>query len=104
MGYLFILTVERQSNEAGDGGELSEEDKARYTKYIQRAKRLVEEGEIAQAVLNNKKALQIYHTVKLARKIKKMEVCIVVLHCYIHTLQFYGKSFDVNSVFSCLGL
>ena len=86
-----ILTVERQSNEVGDGDDLSEENKARYTKYIQRAKRLVEEGEIAQAVLNNKKALQIYHTDKLARKIKKMEVCIVVLRITFTLSNFMGN-------------
>ena len=55
---------------------MSEEDQARYKKYIQRAKLCVEEGDVQQAVAYNKKALKIYHTDKLARKIKKMEVCV----------------------------
>ena len=71
------MHAERQNDEGGSGDVLSEEDQARFNKYIQRAKLLVEEGNIEQALHYNKKALKICHRDKLARKIKKMEVCAI---------------------------
>ena len=60
---------------------LSEEDRERFNKYIQHAKKLVSEGNVADALRYNKKALKICHKEKLARKIKKMEVCITLVLC-----------------------
>ncbi|XP_052802946.1 DNA excision repair protein ERCC-6-like [Mya arenaria] len=45
----------------------------RFKKYLAKGKQLIGEGKIQEALACHKKALQICHTDKLARKIEKME-------------------------------
>ena len=66
---------------------MSEEDRERFNKYIQHAKKLVSEGNVADALRYNKKALKICHKEKLARKIKKMEVLLLwIFLCFFSVL------------------
>lgn len=48
----------------------------RFNELIMKAKRLIGEGRIEEALKLNKKALEICYSEKLAKKIRKMEVQI----------------------------
>jgi hypothetical protein len=69
-----------------------EVDQQRFNELVMKAKKLIGEGNIEDALKLNKKALSICYSEKLAKKIKKMEVILfcfiiykmeVILFCYI---------------------
>ena len=51
------------------------EDQVRFNKYVLRAKELAINGEIEEAIRYNKKAYHIAQVDKIAKRIKKLEVC-----------------------------
>ena len=66
------------SNENADG---ENDDEARRNKYVEKAKELSDQGDIAEAVSLLKKAQEIIPTDKIARRIKRMEVRMLPNKC-----------------------
>ena len=54
--------------------DLDEASQLRFNKLVTKAKDLAREGYVRKALELNQKALKIYHSEKLARRIAKMEV------------------------------
>lgn len=51
-----------------------EEDKQRFNRLVTMAKKLVDEGQVREALNMNKRALKIFNSERLAKKVTKMEV------------------------------
>lgn len=56
--------------------EVIQDDQEKFNKLVTRAKKLISDGQVREALKMNKEALEIYHSEKLAKKITKMEVRI----------------------------
>jgi hypothetical protein len=65
-----------QVSQAPIKSEDIQDDQEKFNKLVTQAKKLISDGQVKEALKMNKEALQIYHSDKLANKIKKMEVRI----------------------------
>ena len=90
--------------------ERDRDAQVRFNKLVKKAKLLSQEGKVQEALELNKKALQIHHHEKLARRIAKMEVRfekLTPVYGTAHLLdigQNYKiiNSWNIHTMFQCL--